>query len=319
MLAFIILVFGVITTYQTTIFLPTESTLERLRQRWDGSLWQTVYGDLPEARAYFGYPKREGWKAVGALRQQGLFPGDFRSVNEDFVIPIWYNYGQARSCYDTPAQFFVRAAGTDFYVPERQIEQYDEVSWIQREGEVRLRVFSAKNLAAVGQAVTPTVYSLEALEDNFDQLATPPHFIQQAEPARPLKTQFGPAIELSGVDLPQTTVRPGDTLYVNLYWRALQPPGDRYRAFVHLTDGANLWAQQDDDPACRLPTTVWRAGQRGQGQFRLALKPETPPGRYPLVMGLYQADRLERLKIVAGAGQVGDDFLWLGDIEVRTK
>jgi len=111
-------------------------------------------------------------------------------------------------------------------------------------------------------------------------------------------------------------VTPGDTLYLNLYWQALENPRNNYRAFVHLTDGTTLWAQQDDDPACRLPTSIWRAGQRGLGQFRLPINPDTPPGRYPLIIGLYQADTLERLPITAGAGQIGDDFLWLGDIEI---
>ncbi len=129
-------------------------------------------------------------------------------------------------------------------------------------------------------------------------------------------TQFGSAIKFEGYDLPATTVAPGDILYVDLYWRALENPGGNYRAFVHLTDGAALWGQQDDDPACRLPTSIWRAGQRGRGQFRLPLNPKTPPGRYPLIIGLYEANTLERLKITAGPGQVGDDFLWLVDIEV---
>lgn len=317
------LILTLIVLYQAIIFLPTESTLERLRQKWDGSTWETIYAGLPAARAYFGYPKREGWKALGALRAQGLFPGDFRSVNEDFIIPIWYNYGQARSCYDTPGQFFVRAPGLELYIPVSQIEQYDEVAWIQREGQTRLRVFSAKNRpgnsTTSGGTTSPVIFRLEEWEDNFDRQATPQRFLQQAEPAHPLIARFGPAIEFMGFDLPQTSVTPGGVLFVNLYWRALQPPGGAYRAFVHLTDGANLWGQQDDDPACRLPTSIWRAGQRGLGQFRLSIKPDTPPGRYPLIIGLYQADNLERLKITAGAGKVGDDFLWLGDIEVRRQ
>jgi hypothetical protein len=313
-----------VSIYGIIIFLPTESTLGRRQRQWDGSAGETVYGDLPEVRKYYGYPKQEGWKAIGALRAQGLFGGDFRSVNEDFVIPIWYNYGQARSCYDTPTQFFVRTSGgTELYIPEPQIAQYQEAAWIQREGEVRLRIFSAPNLPgsveAAEQEIAPTVYSLEALADSFDQQASPQHFIQQAQPTQTQLTQFGPAIEFQGYDLPVTTVAPGEILYLNLYWRALQPPGDTYRAFVHLTDGANLWGQQDDDPACRLPTSIWRAGQRGLGQFRLTIKSDTPPGRYPLIIGLYQAETLERLKISAGAGKVDDDFLWLGDIEVKVK
>jgi hypothetical protein len=298
--------------YEAIIFLQTEPTLDQLRRRWEESVWQGLYDDLPKAREYFGYPKREGWKAVGALRAQGLFPGDFRSVNEDFIIPIWYNFGQARSCYDTPAQFFVRAPGYDYFIPEPKIREYGETGWIERENEVRLRVFSA----GVTPTTPPPVYPLETLEPVFDQLATPQHFIQQAEPSRPVVTQFGPAIQFLGYDLPAATVAPGETLYVDLYWQALQPPGDNYRAFVHLTDGIHLWGQQDDNPACRLPTSIWRTGQRGLGQFRLPIKPETPPGRYPLIIGLYQADTLQRLKITAGAGKIGDDFLWLGDIEV---
>ena len=99
----------------------------------------------------------------------------------------------------------------------------------------------------------------------------------------------------------------------------MAPPGDHFRAFVHLTDGTTLWGQQDEEPACRLPTTIWRTGQRAIGQFRLLVSPDTPPGRYPLIIGLYQVDTLERLKITAGVGQVGDDFLWLGDVEVKQK
>ncbi|MCB0167191.1 MAG: glycosyltransferase family 39 protein, partial [Anaerolineae bacterium] len=76
--------------YVTLIFLQTESTFTALRQQWDDSPGEWLYNDLPQPREYFGYPKREGWKAIGALRAQGQFPGDFRSVNEDFIIPIWY-------------------------------------------------------------------------------------------------------------------------------------------------------------------------------------------------------------------------------------
>jgi hypothetical protein len=150
----------------------------------------------------------------------------------------------------------------------------------------------------------------------FDQLATPQHFAQQATPSQPVETQFGPAIRFTGYDLPAATLKPGDTLRLNLYWQALAPPDDNYRTFVHLTDGTRLWAQQDDTPACRLPTSVWRTGQHGVGQFRLSLPPEMPLGRYPLIIGLYQADTLARLPITAGADQPGDDFLWLGDVTV---
>ncbi len=309
-----LLLAGAVIIYQSAIFLRTESALTNLHQKWNRSIWETLYDDLPKARGYFGYPKREGWKVIGALRAQGRFPGDFRSVNEDFIVPIWYSYGQARSCYETPDHYFVRTTGLDDL--PLLYEQYTEVGQVEREEEVRLRLFSANSPASTQQ---PAIYRLAAVEDEFDHLATPPQFARQREPGRRLETQFGPAIRLVGYDLPTAAVAPGDRLTVNLYWQALENPGDNYRAFVHLTDGNTLWGQQDEDPACRLPTSIWRAGQRGRGQFRLQIDPATPPGRYPLIIGLYQAESLERLKITAGAGQVGDDFLWLGDIEVVEK
>jgi hypothetical protein len=296
--------------HTTMIFLQTESGLERARDWWDGSFWEATFDELPKERTYFGYPKLEGWKAIGALKAQGLFPGDFRSVNEDFIIPIWYNYGQARSCYTTPAHYFVRSTGGKLPVAQ---EGYAEVGQVRREGELRLRIFSAE----ARPETAPVTYRLAEFTDLFDQQATPGRYRKQAEPPQPLETLFGTAIKFEGFDLSRTTVAPGEILHLDLYWQAMKPPPEgNYRAFVHLTDGTTLWGQQDDDPACRLPTSIWRAGQRGVGQFRLTIDPNTPPGRYPLIIGLYEANTLERLKITSGAGHPGDDFLWLGDIEV---
>jgi hypothetical protein len=306
------LLFGAIVVYEGSIFLPTESAFERLEANWDESIWESIFDDLPGPRSYFGYPKREGWKTIGALRAMGEFPGDFRSMNEDFIVPIWYNFGQARSCYTNPAQIFVRAPDIDDSTSEGN---YAEVGRVKREGEIRLHIFSS----GADPETSPASYTLEAFENAFDRLATPEQYSRQAEPAEDVGTRFGPAIQLEGYELLTPTVAPGETLYIDLYWRALDRPGDNYRAFVHLTDGTNLWGQQDDTPACRLPTSIWRARQRGVGQFRLPVDPLTPPGRYALIVGLYQAETLERLEIVAGVGQPGDDFLWLLDIEVVDK
>lgn len=307
-----LLLAALIIAYEAALFLPTESTFARLRAQWDGSIWESIYNDIPTPREYFGYPKREGWKAIGALRARGRFPGDFRSVNEDFIIPIWYNYGQARSCYDTPAHFFVRTTGLETRALLN--DTYRLSGQVQREGEVRLQIFSASHPFPQ----TTETHTLENLAYQFDQQATPRRFAQQNEPTQPVNTQFGPAIQFMGFDLPTPAVAPGDTLALNLYWQALDDPGQNYRAFAHLTGGATLWSQQDDTPACRLPTSIWRAGQRSLGQFRLRIPPDMPPGRYPLIIGLYQADTLERLQITAGAGKIGDDFLWLADVEVVT-
>ncbi|MDM8530206.1 glycosyltransferase family 39 protein [Anaerolineales bacterium HSG25] len=298
---------GLISGYVGLIYLTPESTFLAIRGQWDDSIGELIYDDLPKPRGYFGYPKREGWKAIGALRAEENYQGDFRSVNEDFIVPIWYNYGQARSCYDTPAHFFVRL--TDYageIAPPYQLS-----GSVTRETESRIEIYSA-----MGQTHQPNRYPVESYIKQFDQQATPQRFIQQAQPSQPVGTQFGEAIRLTGYDLPSATVQAGEILALNLYWQATTAPTNSYRAFVHLTDGTTLWAQQDDNPICRLPTSIWRGGQQGMGQFRLQLNPDMPAGRYPLIIGLYQADTLTRLTITDGAGQIGDDFLWLGDIRV---
>jgi len=304
----ILLMTIIIGLYHGLIYLQSESRLDDIRVAWDGSWWEVVYDELPDQRQYFGYPKLEGWKAVGALRTQGHFQGDFRSMDEDFIIPIWYNYGQARSCYNTPTHFFVRTSHGETDLPA----PYQQVGHIRRENQPRIQIFSDNPSLPVEN----NIYHLEPLAQLFDTQATPARFIDQAKPSQPLGTQFGPAILLTGYDMPTTRFSPGQTLTINLHWQALQNPADTYRAFIHLTDGTTLWAQHDDVPICRLPTSLWRTGQRGMGQFRLELNPDIPPGHYPLIVGLYQAETLERLTIVAGPGQAGDNFLWIGDIEV---
>jgi hypothetical protein len=305
-----LLVGAAVVFYLGLIFLQTESAFIRLRAGWEDSIGEFIFDDLPKPRAYFGYPKREGWKAIGALRAEGNFSGDFRSVNEDFIVPIWYNYGEPRSCYDTPAHFFIRL--TDLESPPGQTA-YPTSGYVTRETETRLEISSRPGL----EPAQVELFAVEAFIDLFDPLATPEQFTRQSIPAQPLRTEFGATIEFVGFDQSTATLTAGETLYLNLYWRALTTLPENYRAFVHLTDGINLWAQQDDFPACRLPTNVWRTGQRSIGQFRLQIAPDTPPGSYPLIIGLYQSDTLERLRITGGnAGQVGDDFLWLGDIEV---
>jgi len=215
-----LLLVGGITVYEAIVFLSKESTLTQLHAEWDNSLREVIYDDLPQARSYFGYPKREGWKAIGVLRAEGEFPGDFRSVNEDFIIPIWYNYGQARSCYNTPAHFFIRTAGEEIAIPG---EGYAEVGWVKRESEKRLPLLAADTTPPV----SPAIYALEDYEARFDRLATPAHFARQSEPAQPLETEFGSAIKLVGYDLPAVAIAPGQTLYVNLYWQALENRGNR--------------------------------------------------------------------------------------------
>jgi hypothetical protein len=111
-------------------------------------------------------------------------------------------------------------------------------------------------------------------------------------------------------------VRPGDMLGLRLSWQSLAPTHATYRAFVHLGE-APVWAQQDDDPACRLPPPLWRPGQTALGQFRVSVPPDIPPGSYPLWVGLYDAATTQRLPVIGGDGEPVGDAVQLAVVEVR--
>ncbi len=112
-------------------------------------------------------------------------------------------------------------------------------------------------------------------------------------------------------------VSPGDTIILWVYWRNIQPSTTAYRAFIHLGENP-IWAQQDDDPACRLPTSVWRAGQLTRGQFRLVVPRGIPIGRYPLSLGLYDPVTMERLIVIDEHGQPIGDSVSLLTVEVSS-
>lgn len=81
-----------------------------------------------------------------------------------------------------------------------------------------------------------------------------PPGVDRVRPRRSLGAEFAELIQLIGCDPPPAKLRPGDTVRVQLYWRAKALIRERYTAFVHLlgprnpsTDGP-LWAQDDHQP-----------------------------------------------------------------------
>lgn len=127
--------------------------------------------------------------------------------------------------------------------------------------------------------------------------------------AHPSRADFG-SIRLLGCDPPPEPARPGDTLTVRLYWRALAPMQQGYTAFVHLlgtTDnpatGNSLWAQDDHQPGQgTYPTYRWFAGEIVRDEFRLAVPPDAPSGEYTLSTGFYDPLTHQRLARSDGEG-----------------
>lgn len=102
---------------------------------------------------------------------------------------------------------------------------------------------------------------------------------------------------------------PGATLELTLYWQAQAPISQSYTVFTHLLGTAYnpvtqgpLWAQDDQIPLeGAYPTQNWLIGVPLQDTYTLSVPPETPPGDYQILTGMYQTDTAVRVA-VAGAG-----------------
>ena len=127
--------------------------------------------------------------------------------------------------------------------------------------------------------------------------------------ATPAGVRFGPDITLLGYTLTGDTFPAGDIIPLTLFWQTDRPLATRYKIFLHLvTADGTLVTQRDSEPGGGLAlTTTWPPGETVIDNHGLLLPPGTPPGRYTLLLGLYDlADPAARLEYVTPAGERGD-------------
>lgn len=137
----------------------------------------------------------------------------------------------------------------------------------------------------------------------------------------PSGANFEDLVTLLGADLDRTTVRPGETLHLTLYWQARTRIEKSYTVFTHLLDAdSHIWAQQDGIPVNGArPTTGWVPGEVIRDEYRLIVDPQAPPGNYVVEVGLYDAGSpaMPRLAVLDEAGQPADDRILLAEVRVE--
>lgn len=135
-----------------------------------------------------------------------------------------------------------------------------------------------------------------------DFVTTLPPFIERAPGGapggprgRPLGITYrdkdGRALaRLIGVDAPERATS-GDPIRVTLYWEALSVPGSGWKLFSHLighSPGTRPRLNADHVPvAGRHPVARWQAHTFITDPFRIQPEQPLPPGRYRLVVGLW--------------------------------
>jgi mannosyltransferase len=137
----------------------------------------------------------------------------------------------------------------------------------------------------------------------------------------PVGAVFGEQIELSAYRLSANTVRAGDTLVVELDWKALAPPNRNYTVFVQLLDpaGALLTAVDTQPVGGTRPTGAWAAGERVPDRYALLIPDRLGAGGDgSLIVGLYPWPEMTRLPVTeAGAFPAANDALRLATIKLE--
>jgi phosphate starvation-inducible membrane PsiE len=310
---------GIILFYQYLTFGALVTTYWQAKydsQNNPNSIYNWLYGSIPRPRKLFSNPRLGGWKAVGYLHETGQLTGDFRSVNESFAVPIWYNFQTPRSCYDDPDNYWVRRSYNGWPDEEQDVinKGYKLTRIILVDQQPKLHLYEE-----IDHEKEPEIIDSEQYRHLFDLLATPARFAQGEMIQQSASLNFGDKLLLKGYNIPRETVQPAELLPVTVFWETLAPMEIRYRAFMHMVDEAgNRWAQHDDDPACRLLTTEMRPAQDSSRQFRLSIDPATPPGEYQILLGLYDPADFQRLNIWDNLGnQPAGDSIVLGTVRVE--
>jgi hypothetical protein len=148
----------------------------------------------------------------------------------------------------------------------------------------------------------------------------PPEEPAASGPEYEVDYQLGEHISLKRVRLSAETLLPGDTLTVVLIWESDGEVDRSYMVFCHLLSASReLVAQRDGPPIYGVrPTTTWRAGEVIEDSYEILLDDDLPPGEYELSVGMYDAEKMERLAAYdASGGRLLEDRIVLGALRVE--
>jgi hypothetical protein len=284
--------------YLTLVYLHPDGDI---RRDWPRSsqpaLTWAPYAEPPPT-GFFGLPHRAGWKAVGALYADGRLQGDYGS-NEEPDVTAWYTRGAARACDTQPEYYFLVPAPVDAWPVDMSVVEagYDAIGKVAPQAGQGLTIYQARPSADAFGSLDS-----EVLRWAFDGPATPAAFVRPTRGGQATDVNLGGLVRLVGYDVDTRRAHPGGRLAVTLYWQALARTTEDYHVFVHLED-SEMWGQADGRPACwTYPTQDWRPGQVIADHHALTIRPDTPPGEHPLVVGMYLPTDGRRLDVLDAAG-----------------
>jgi hypothetical protein len=133
------------------------------------------------------------------------------------------------------------------------------------------------------------------------QVEALPRVFVTPSPTHSLRVAFEDAVLLQGYELQYST----ELLELTFYWQAQRRMDVSYKVFVHLVNSTTGDIAVQDDAVPRrwtYPTTCWERDEVVEDTISLSLD-GVPPGRYHLVLGLYDEETEERLPAYSADGE----------------
>ena len=256
--------------------------------------------EAPPRYGLFGFPYQAGWRLVPQLVDEWPY-----ASNEEREITDWY-MAHAPRTHCPNLETFILAENVQDPVPfdPAQLDDLHLQHLITVNGRPTLQIY--------GRRPVETVASHEAsgarLWRTVEEIAPPERTGRHG-----VGVTLSDKVHLLGYSLDTADARPGGTVVVTLYWRALTPFSRNYQTFAHLYQNETLLAQHDSAPECAVnPTTRWEPGDVVADPHVIALPDSTSSGDATLFVGMYDLLTGERLPV---PGQ-SDNLIYLTDISI---
>ncbi len=209
---------------------------------------------------------------------------------------------------------------------------WDEVDRLvqaaKSQGVTRVSVPLLKNPASLEEAGSDPTNWVNQCVSGYYRVAVVAYSPAPAPPATELSSMtsldadIGGVAQVVGYKVDRGNLRPGGTLPVTVYWRPRMATERPYTVFVHLYDDrAGLLAQADTYPGQgQYPTTLWVYDRLFADTYQLNLPDQGPaPDEAQIVLGLYDAQTLQRLPVSGQDTDAGQAWVRLGTVQLNQK
>lgn len=316
------LISALITGYLYLAYLRQEPEFEQI---WPDKLpalyWSPYNTDLPLKNHIFGLPYQRGWKAIGALFANNQLNGDYSS-NEKLQVTRWYLHTQLPACGPQLKYYFSTGDPSfNFWDLNANIlkANYEPTGQVALSNGHGITIFQLRPAAEKLGQIDPI-----PLINAFDRAAFPATFAYARRESRSVDVTLAGPVKLVGYELNALQTQPNGQIEVILYWQPQGRLAADYHVFVHLEgDGAanspsGVWGQSDGRPACQFyPTFDWQPQELIPDPHVFKINPDTPPGEYGVLVGMYAPDTGTRLDVLDEGGQPAANFVKLTTLAIQ--